>query len=69
MASKDPVYANMVLPSLEGRNNMAVSEDLVETLETLASQMSTQLMKAVATLSASNVTKRAKGKDGSAGDH
>lgn len=66
MASKDPVYAKMVLPSLEDRSDMAASEDLVEPLETLASHMSTQLMKAVATLSASNATKRANGKGGPA---
>ena len=68
MASKDPVYAKMVMPILEGRNDMAASEDLDEPLETLASHMSTQLMKAVATLSASNATKGAKGKGGHAGE-
>lgn len=68
MASKDPVYAKMVMPTLEGRNDMAASEDLTEPLDTLSSHMTTQLMKAVATLSASNATKRSRGKGGSAGD-
>lgn len=68
MASKDPVHVKMVLRSLEGRNDMAASEDLVEPLETLALHISTQWVNTVATLSVSNATKREKGKGGPAGD-
>ena len=46
---------------------MAASEEMVEPLETLASHVSTQLMKAESTLRASDETKRAKGKGGTDG--
>jgi len=68
MVSKDPTYAKLIMPSLEKRNDVPAADDLVGPLEKLDTHMSTQLMKAVATLSASNATKRA-GKGGAAGDN
>ena len=59
MASRDPTYAKLVMPSLEQRNDVAAAEELSEPLKTLDGHIATQLMKAVATLSASNATKRA----------
>jgi len=67
MAGRDPVHTKLVLPTLEQRNSSAASDDLVEPLEKLDAMMATQLMKAVASLSASNATKRA-GKGGAAGE-
>lgn len=51
--------------NLEQRNELPTADDLVEPMEKLYSHMATQLMKAVATLGASNATKHA-GKGGSA---
>ena len=48
--------------------DVPASDDLIERMERLESHMATQLMKAVATLSASNSTKRAGGKCGAAKD-
>lgn len=59
MVSRDPTYAKLIMPSLEQRNDVAAADDLSEPLEKLDSHMATQLMKAVANLSASNATKRA----------
>lgn len=68
LVAKDPVRAKLILPALEQRNDVAAADDLTESLEKLDSHMATQLMKAVATLSASNATRRA-GKSGAAKDH
>lgn len=67
MAADDPTYAKLVITTLEKRSDVVASEDLVEAMDKLDINMSTQLMKAVATLSASNATKRA-GKGGAAKD-
>lgn len=67
MASRDLTYVKMVLPSLERRGDVAASEDLIEPLEKLDSDLATPLMKAIATLGASNATKRA-GRGGAAHD-
>ena len=56
----------MVLPALERRGDVAAADDLDGPLGELESHMTAQLMKAVATLSASNATKRANGKGGAA---
>lgn len=70
MASIDPTYAKFVLPSLQGRTEVACADDLFAPFDKLESHMSSQLMKAVATLATSSATKRAQGgKNGSgAGD-
>lgn len=68
LAAKDPTYAKMIMPTLEQRNEVAPADDLTETMDKLDSHMTTQLMKAVATLSASNTTKKA-GKGGAAGSN
>ena len=67
LSADDPTYAKMVMPTLEKQNGLAAADDLTEPMEKLDLAMSTQLMKAVATLSASNATKRA-GKGGAAKD-
>lgn len=57
LVARDPTHATLVMPSLEQRNDIPAANDLVEPLEKLDVHMSTQLMKAVATLNASNTTK------------
>lgn len=72
MAARDPMYAKLVLQTLERRSETAMADDLDGPLATLESHLSTQMFKAVATLKASNATKRsgkAKGKGGSAEDN
>lgn len=66
MAADDPTYAKMVLPTLERRGDIVMADDLEKPLGELESHLATQLMKAVATLSASNATKRAKNRGGAA---
>ena len=68
MAARDPTYAKMILPTLQQRNEVAAADDLTEAMDKLDSHMTTQLMKAVATLSGSNATKR-NGKGGPAEDN
>ena len=67
MASKNPMHAKLVLPSIERRGEVAMADDLDEVLATMESHLSSQMFKAVATLKASNATKRA-GKKGGAAD-
>ena len=72
MAAKDPMYAKLVLPSLERRGETAMADDLDDPLAKLESHLSSQMFKAVATLKASNATKRAgstKKKGGAADDN
>lgn len=66
LASEDPTYAKLVLPALERRGDVAASDDLNKPLGNLESHMTTQLMKSMATLSASNATKLAQGRGGPA---
>ena len=66
MAAKDPTYAKLVMPTLQAKGDIPAADDLVEPLEKLESHMATQMMKAVATVSASNATKRSNGKGGAA---
>ena len=68
MAARDPTYAKMILRTLQQRNEVAAADDLTEAMDKLDSHMTTQLMKAVATLSGSNATKR-NGKGGPAEDN
>jgi hypothetical protein len=65
-SAKDPTHAKLIMPALESRNDAAAADDLDDTLEKLDTHMESQLMKAVASLSATNAIKRASG-DGAAG--
>jgi hypothetical protein len=64
--AKDPKQSRLIMPALEGRNDVPAAEDLADTLEKLDTHMASQLMKAVASLSATNAVKRGSG-DGAAG--
>ena len=66
MVAREPTYAKMILPTIQQRNEVAAAEDLTEAMEKLDSNMTTQLLKAVATMRASNETKRT-GKGGPTG--
>lgn len=66
MAAKDPAYARMVMPTLQKRNEVSAAGDLTGALDQLDSHNMAQLMKAVATLNASNMTKRSKNQGSSA---
>lgn len=68
MAADSPETAKMLQPGLERRQDMAAADDLVDTMDTLDSHMMTQLIKAVATLKASNAGKKSgsKGRGGPA---
>lgn len=57
IAAEDPTYAKMVLPSLKRRREVVAADFLDGPISKLESHMATQLMKEVATLSASNATK------------
>jgi hypothetical protein len=65
-SAKDPMHARLIIPALEGRNDVSAADDLDDTLEKLDMHMESQLMKAVASLSATNAVKRGSG-DGAAG--
>lgn len=66
LAAEDPTYAKMILPALESKGEVPAADNLDKPLGDLDSHMTTQLMKAVATLRASNATKRAGGQGGPA---
>lgn len=68
LAANDPTYAKMILPTLEKRTDVAAADNLDETMSELDSHMHTQLLKAVANLSASNATKKNKGNKGNGGN-
>jgi hypothetical protein len=65
-SEKDPMHARLIMPALEGRNDVSAAEDLDDTLEKLDTHMASQMMKAVASISATNAVKRGSG-DGAAG--
>jgi hypothetical protein len=65
-SAKDPMHARLIMPALEGRNDVSAADDLDDTLGKLDTHMASQLMKAVASLSATNAVKRGSG-DGAAG--
>jgi hypothetical protein len=64
-SAKDPTHAKLIMPALEGRNDIAAADDLDDTLKKLDTHMASQLMKAVASLSVTNAVKRGSG-DGAA---
>lgn len=68
LAPSDPTYAKMVLPALEHRGEIAAEDSLDKPLNDLESHMTTQLMKTVATLSASNTKNRGQGNRGGTAD-
>lgn len=58
MATVDPGYAKMVLPTLERQGEMAAAGYLEKALNKLKNPMKTQIMNSVETLSAKNETRR-----------
>jgi hypothetical protein len=59
------MHARFLMPVLVGNNDTAATDDLDDVLEKLDTQMATQLMKAAASLHATNAVKRSG--DGGAG--
>jgi hypothetical protein len=57
-SAKDPMHAKMVMPVLEGQNEIPATDDLDEVMEKLDTHMATQLMKAAESLLATNAVKR-----------
>jgi hypothetical protein len=57
-SAKDPMHAKMVMPELEGQNEIPATDDQDEVMEKLDTHMATQLMKAAASLHATNAVKR-----------
>jgi hypothetical protein len=56
-SAKDPMHAKMVMLVLEGQNEIPATDDLDDVMEKLDTHMATQLMKAAATLHATNAAK------------
>jgi hypothetical protein len=56
-SAKDPMHDRIVMPVVEGQNNTPATDDLVDVME-LDMYMATQLMKAAASLHATNAVKR-----------
>jgi hypothetical protein len=50
----DPMHTRLLMPVLEGNNDTAATDDLDDILEKLDTHMETQLMKAAASLHATN---------------
>ena len=69
MLTKDPTTAKSLLPVLEKRGDIAMSDDLDSTLANFDSHLMTQMFKVVATHKATNAGKRAKGKSGATEDN
>jgi hypothetical protein len=57
-AAKDPMHARLLIPVLESNNDTAATEDVDNVLEKLYTHMATRLMKAAASLHATNAVKR-----------
>lgn len=58
VASDDPVHTKLVLPILEKTTKVGAADDLDKALSDMLSHNTTQMMKVVPTLQASNATKR-----------
>jgi hypothetical protein len=56
--AKDPMHAKMVIPVLEGQNETPATDDRDELMAKLHTHMAIQLMKATASLHATNAVKR-----------
>jgi hypothetical protein len=57
-SAKDPMHARLLMPVLEGNNDTAATGNLDDFLEKLDTHMATQLMKAAASLHATNAVNR-----------
>jgi hypothetical protein len=57
-SKKDPMHAQLVIPVLEGKNDTPARDDLDDVIEKLDMHMATQLMKAAASLHATNAVIR-----------
>jgi hypothetical protein len=57
-SAKDPMHARLVMLVLEGQNDTPATDDLDDVMEKLDMHMATQLMKAAASLHATNAVKR-----------
>jgi hypothetical protein len=55
------MHARLIMPALEGRNDVSAADDLDDNLEKLDTHMASQLIKAGASLSATNAVKRGSG--------
>jgi hypothetical protein len=64
-SAKYPMYARLVMPVLEGQNDTPATDYLDDVMEKLDMHMATQLMKAAASLHATNAVERS-GNGGSA---
>jgi hypothetical protein len=62
-SAKDPMYARLVMPVLEGQKDTPATDDLDDVMEKLDRHMANQLMKAAASLHTTNAVKR-RGDDG-----
>jgi hypothetical protein len=65
-SAEDRTHAKLITPFLEGRNNVAAADNLYDSHEKLDTHMASQLMRAVASLSATDAVKRGRG-NGTAG--
>lgn len=68
LAAKDSTYAKLVLPAVEKREDLAAAYILEKPMNYLETHMTTQLMKAVASLSGSDTDKKA-GRPGGGADN
>jgi hypothetical protein len=57
-SAKDPMHDRLVMPVLEGKNDTPATDVLDEVMEKLNMHMATQMMKAAASLHATNAVKR-----------
>jgi hypothetical protein len=57
-SAKEPIHARLVMPVLEGQNDMPVTHDLYGVMKKFDMHMATQLMKAAASLDTTNAVKR-----------
>jgi hypothetical protein len=60
ISAKDPMYARLVMPVLEGQNDTPAIDDLDDVMEKFEMHMATQLMKTAASLHATNSLKRSR---------
>jgi hypothetical protein len=61
MCAKDPTHAKLIMPMLEGATDVPATDDLDDVRDKLDGHIAAQLMKAAASLHASNELKRTKG--------
>lgn len=69
LVAEDPTFTQLILPTLERCGTIAAADNMDKAFSDVESHQTTQLIKEVAKLSASNAMKRVTGRGGDGGNN